>query len=561
MFTQTAGPFFSIGGVIANPSVHGSAFAAERLHKYATGFRVMLANGTIREISDAQGVKDWRGSMGLLGVMLAVQYDVTLDTGIEMDCFNVQFCAGSGLSCTNSYGGLMSSSPSVSYTAPPGFTPPPTWSGPYYGYGGAWSQSAINTYLNSIANSYDTMEMFYNPYTDELQALVMKFTGGSYFNYSATTSIYTQLVGKFSDLSKSGGQIRYDNAILSTLAATTENLELLGPIIMSQGMGITQSAWQGQNSGPTARRDGYFIPSDNLIPFNQLYIYAKCVTDCINDNLLFHMIDNTRTFLQNVINPASLSSWFPTLQVEFRIINIQSGTLTLEHLSAGKWIGFEIVNIAENTIYSNHHLTYFYNLEQIWKNTANVYGQGFALHHGKSWGTGPYSGMSPQYYFPFQNTSQTQNVYSSAVRSQFLSTMANYDPNALFAAGQALEMLNYPGYSVKFDPRKSMGARCLSGQDAECADSGAVCMANTCNVSPICSVFFPCPSGTTCDWGTCRQTGLPYAIPCNTNSQCSSNICCAGFCSDSDADLLPSGSLCTSSCQCASGTCFVLVCT
>ena len=297
-------------------------------------------------------------------------------------------------------------------------------------------------------------------------------------------------------------------------------------------------------------------------PFNQLQIFAKCASDCIQDDLLWNLLDGTRTFLQNVINPASFSTWFPTLQTEFRIVNISADTLVLEHLSPGKWVSFEIVNIQEQTIYANKHLTYFYQLEQVWKSKA-VYG--YSVHHGKSFGTGVYtapSGAALSQYYAFQDTARTQNVYSASVRSAFLAAMSNYDPTGVFRAGFALEMLNHPSGFVTSDPRRPMGMRCLSGNSRECRDSSAICLANTCQTSPVCSIFFPCPSSNhVCDVGICREKQLPYAQPCSRNSQCASNICCAGFCSNAQAGKLNAGAFCTGSCQCKSGVCFIAFCT
>jgi len=152
----------------------------------------------------------------------------------------------------------------VSYTAPPSPPPAATWSGPWYGYGGAWSAATVNPYLASANLTYDTSEWFYNPYTDEIQALVMKKAGGGSFNSAQTAPLYSALQAQFPTLGQTGGQIDYNNAILSTIAASVESISLLSPTIMSEGMATTLSAWQAQQTGATARRDGYFIAPDGL---------------------------------------------------------------------------------------------------------------------------------------------------------------------------------------------------------------------------------------------------------------------------------------------------------
>jgi len=260
-----------------------------------------------------------------------------------------------------------------------------------------------------------------------------------------------------------------------------------------------------------------------------------------------------------VIDPAAVANWFPTLPVEFRILTVQAGTLVLEHLSPGRWVSFEMVNIAEQTIYTDAHLTYFYELEQIWKAHAPY---GYRQHHGKSFATGPYTGLPRPY--PFQNATQTswRNFYSASVVSAFTGLMAAYDPHGVFRAGAGLEFMGYPGYTTHYDPRHDLGDRCLSGLAAECYQPGASCIANTCEMPTPCSAFVPCPSPTMyCNLGVCEDTAMPYAHPCNANQQCASGACCAGYCSDNASwRKMAGGSLCTESCECSSGFCFILVC-
>jgi len=227
LHTTTAGFFFSVGGVVANPSVHGSAFASDRLNSHMSAAYVMLANGTTRNVVYPE-IVNFRGSMGYLGVILAAQIDLQPDRGLQMNYFSVQFCGSSQSTCVNSWNGLqqLSQSGSVYYSNPIN-TPPPAWSGPYYGYGGSWSQTAINTYLLSVFSTMDTAEWFWNPYTDEIQALSMKFNGAPGFNYAATASSYATLQSQFPNLGQTGGQSSYSNSILASLGSSSESINLL----------------------------------------------------------------------------------------------------------------------------------------------------------------------------------------------------------------------------------------------------------------------------------------------------------------------------------------------
>jgi hypothetical protein len=267
------------------------------------------------------------------------------------------------------------------------------------------------------------------------------------------------------------------------------------------------------------------------------------------------LLDATRTYLASVINPGSVSTWFPTLPIEWRIINVQANNQLLEHLSPGNWVSFEIVNLMDKTTYGAGHLPYFNALERVWKTAA---GPNYRQHHGKSFGTGTYNAALPPY--PFQNQSSYMNFYSSTTSSAFLAKMSAYDPNKLFYAGAALEYMSAPGYTVRHDPRADYGMSCYTGNALECFNSGAQCTANICTSNPMCSAFVPCPSGEVCNMGTCEVTQLPYGQTCALDAQCSSGHCCNNMCVTSYQPRQGGGAFCTQNCQCSSNMCFILIC-
>jgi len=74
--TQTAGPVFQLGGLVAN-CVHGGNYQRGFLHQYVLRMRVMLHDGTIRVIDEEADLRYWRNSYGLLGFITALEF--TLD--------------------------------------------------------------------------------------------------------------------------------------------------------------------------------------------------------------------------------------------------------------------------------------------------------------------------------------------------------------------------------------------------------------------------------------------------------------------------------------------------
>jgi len=80
---QTAGYFFALGGIVAN-SVHGGSYRAGFVHSYATRFRVMLHDGSIRIIDDEAEVRNWRCSLGMLGIILGIEFQLEHREKLQM---------------------------------------------------------------------------------------------------------------------------------------------------------------------------------------------------------------------------------------------------------------------------------------------------------------------------------------------------------------------------------------------------------------------------------------------------------------------------------------------
>jgi len=80
---QTAGYFFSLGGLVAN-SVHGGSYLSGFIHSYATRLRVMTYDGAIRIIESEDEMRFWRNSFGLLGIILGVELQLERRDQLQM---------------------------------------------------------------------------------------------------------------------------------------------------------------------------------------------------------------------------------------------------------------------------------------------------------------------------------------------------------------------------------------------------------------------------------------------------------------------------------------------
>eukprot|EP00446_Apocalathium_sp_SHHI-4_P036775 CAMPEP_0177314768 /NCGR_PEP_ID=MMETSP0368-20130122/12102_1 /TAXON_ID=447022 ORGANISM="Scrippsiella hangoei-like, Strain SHHI-4" /NCGR_SAMPLE_ID=MMETSP0368 /ASSEMBLY_ACC=CAM_ASM_000363 /LENGTH=572 /DNA_ID=CAMNT_0018773923 /DNA_START=59 /DNA_END=1774 /DNA_ORIENTATION=+ len=80
---QTAGYFFSLGGIVAN-SVHGGSYHSGFVHGYATRMRVMLFDGSIKMIDTEEEMRYWRCSFGLHGIILGVEMQLEQREQLQM---------------------------------------------------------------------------------------------------------------------------------------------------------------------------------------------------------------------------------------------------------------------------------------------------------------------------------------------------------------------------------------------------------------------------------------------------------------------------------------------
>jgi FAD binding domain len=88
--TQTAGWFFTVGGVISS-SVHGGMFGADMLNRYVVGVLVMQADGSVHHITEESELRYYRCGFGLLGVVLAVEMRVVQRERFTIDYNSHEF--------------------------------------------------------------------------------------------------------------------------------------------------------------------------------------------------------------------------------------------------------------------------------------------------------------------------------------------------------------------------------------------------------------------------------------------------------------------------------------
>ncbi len=381
LHTHTAGRFFTIGGTLLNPSVHGGMLGEGRMSSMLIGLRAMLSNGSIVEIFD--DIHSWRGSMGMLGAVLSVEIRIKRDNGLVMGIREYAIKT--------------------------------------------WRRAPLDSIANFAVTHYDGVEWFYDVYNDVVSVISASADADETFDLNSTRAHYNAMKAIDPDLARSGGHIASLFSGLARIETLFSDLRELSKMVAHASWATVKASIPESNNV----RDGFWVSNQGLLPFDQVHIFLKCETDCIADGKMFLILDKTRTFLKEIID--SDSDWYPTLGVEWRLVDI-STDLLLEHLHAGKYISFEIVSIRDIWRHSNVHGRYFQQLENMWMKLGAT-----RMHHGKSWGYDQLGDLPSPY--PFRNESMIEKMYTPAVRAAFLAKMDHYDPMGLFRAGAVMHYL------------------------------------------------------------------------------------------------------------------------
>jgi hypothetical protein len=399
MRTQTAGMFFSIGGVVMNPSVHGGTFHEDRLCSLVSSLRVMDYEGIVNTLESEQDIYEWRGSLGLLGIVLGVSLelrkeDKTLMIVIEKTSFD-----------TDSF------------------------------------------------SDFDGSETFYNPYNGIFQTLAYNFSNGPEFDkkrLEKTEIFYNDLIERNPDLAKSGAIQDLPSSISQLLSEPINDNRIFGQLMTEVAFTAQREDWLSNYKGS---RDLYYL-NRGIPKFNSISAFIPL-------ELAMEAIVIGQEFLQNIIeNPNS--EWYPNVGMEFRFICVTEDTLLLDHLNPGEWISLEMVNL-KDIFFDSEYGPYFMELEQKWLSLgAKIHhGKGYAYDHVelkpnlmekhfKCCFTKP---IPNNLVSPFINREIIENVYSQEIITEFKKVMEKWDPQGKFAAGAALRLLSFEN-SSSFEPHK-----------------------------------------------------------------------------------------------------------
>lgn len=401
--TGTIGRIFTLGGVYLNPSTFGGWFNKTRLAPTVLAVRVLHADGTIAIYDEKNdSVRPFQGSMGLLGIVTALEIQLRVDTGLLMTLEKLD------MNDRN------------------------------------YSINSTKTFLSNIILNNDGANFFYYGRIDTILVHVMNNYGNPDYNATKTIDWY--------NYAKKEGQFlkpTFTPEYITGLGTyITGMVPMMGQIIQDQSVKRLSNVNREQSIIPN---DGYShmfsVPN-----YEQISYFINCQTlYCIDEAP--KLIDVTRTFMKdNVYN--NNDSRFVDIFLFYRIFTVNTTTdLLFDHFKqSGYYIGVEIETIKTKTNRIKYSYT-FKQIEDLWHNTF----PNGTIHHGKAYGYGPITttsndndedissstttNMENTEWVPFKNETIISSVYTKETKELFIQYMNMYDPKGTFRAGSVLHLL------------------------------------------------------------------------------------------------------------------------
>jgi len=433
--SRTLGKYFTLGGMYLTPGNHGASLAADTLPKYATAFRALLSNGQYVDITNPKDVAVWRGSLGLLGIVVAIEIEVEEDKGMLHQYQERVFRDD--------------------------FTP-----------------EAVIPFLKQTMANMDAVHWFYNFWSDKIFALQVNNSGDPTFNYTNTAGIYAQQQAQFPTLGKTG-VIPLD--IQALAGGLNISFDQVGPYVAGMAENLLKESWLAQNF---LARDGYLHETGTIVQFNNVETLVKCHTNCVDDGTIFALIAGSRQLVQaSLYYMNRLKPWMPSLLFTFRIIKVESGGMLLENKAPGYYVGFETED-AKGLFPGGGHRAVFQRLERLWRRIR----PNPTAHIGKEYGYSKLASLDDPY--AFQDRAFVRGLYSNKIKADFRAAMKKWDPKGLFRAGAGAHHVGASG--MRFDPRSKNGEQCES--TGFCLTGCCCTFPITCQTAGVLNTCVPCDS-------------------------------------------------------------------
>mmetsp|Transcript_57887 Transcript_57887/g.166034 ORF Transcript_57887/g.166034 Transcript_57887/m.166034 type:complete len:707 (+) Transcript_57887:84-2204(+) len=406
----TAGYYFSLGGVVAN-GVHGGGYEKGFIYTYVTRMRVMGYDGVIRIVEDEEELKHWRGSFGLLGLILGMEFRLEKREQLTMETVQRTLTSWSA---DDVWGFIKKDAEAklpLDIVAAGGSSgSQKSWNGQYFI---DFMGSSPPTVVAYKMKANESVELAFNGQTG------CPADAAKEYQEMLDESVYLEGHGTMSW----GKATRRDGSPPLSVAGLDLNkvLETFNWIPMAKAM--SWSSLRGierlvQSFSGTVN-DGFFLYRTPAALAGAFYFKPEDA---------FRALD----YLRNVqLASASSEEFVWNLPAEFRFITVKNVS-TLAPIAPGTWMVVEMMSFADLAKTEQGWKRDMKKVEEYWVNEL-----GAKPHLGKLFGFGETeSGLVE----PFRD-SGTCTIFSHAQKASFNTYRQSVDPDGLFASGMGMKLL------------------------------------------------------------------------------------------------------------------------
>jgi len=437
---RSYGRYFTLGGYYMSPSTHGGTWTLDRVAKQVTGLRVLLSSGQYMDITGENHVAQWRGSLGLLGIVVALEVEVVKDTGIVQQVQQKTFTTAQ------------------------------------------WNTGNVTAFIQSTKQGASANHWFYNFYSNRITSLTAYSSADPTFNYTNTKQVYAQYKAQYPTLAQFGFPSIPPQAILAQLppGATPD---VIGGALTTNSEQAISGGWLAANQ---LARDGYVHDVTPLVQFNLVEVSVRCPADCVGDATIYKALSGIRSIIQQAVGfPIPGKVWFPTLMVSFRIFTAaKKPAMAIDYYTPGMYLAIEFAD-AKGLMPTDGGYSYvFRRVERYLKSL----GAKSEPHLGKGYAYDKLESFDDPY--PFQDDEILDDVFPSQTKTNFAELMKKYDPIKLFRAGSVLRLLDIG--DEEFDPRSLIGEACTGS--SQCQDGCCCQLFTTCSAAGMYQKCVSCDS-------------------------------------------------------------------
>ena len=433
--TQTAGPIFTMGGIVTN-TVHGGVFNTGFVSEYVKSMTVMYyANSNVvrRTITEESELRYWRNSYGLLGIITAVEFTVVKRSGFQVASARKSFSKN-------------------------------------------FTREAVDQYFNDLTKDHIYSESFFNPFEVSINSVLFstgdvpdqcfdisdKSCEWNYGKAHCDNEDCCHYSYKFGDITL-GESCRAKYAQQRTtdeykqeyakISGAMQGIPYHGAPDLSPAMNsdLCLLEWiTAQKAGPlepllaTAFYDTCFSTIDSQVATNRADVndgfYLRKVPHAIK--LIAYFVPRANLFdMLNIVKEVFESVKSETGETavgnaEFRFLNITdkavlfpTGAVTGK-AHTGQYVNCEVVFNAHPGMDPILWSSALYGYEQKMRAL-----DGF-LHTGKSF---CYGNEANNTHTPYANTTCVKTIFNDEQKATFNAYRNKTDPKGLFAGGAALE--------------------------------------------------------------------------------------------------------------------------